>query len=364
MTDAARFAVLFGVFDMAHELTIRANGNAEMAFVGTTPWHGLGQRVQEGATIETWQAQSGMDWSANGAAVQYATADGMRTANERQVLYRSDTGAALGVVGVDYKPVQPAEVLEFFRDLTEAGGWHIHTAGTLQGGRKLWAMARNHTEGEASPGDRVRGNLLLATSLDGTMRTIAAMTAVRVVCANTLRLALARTNGADKIAVSHRTQFDADAVKQQLGVARESFEDFMGQARRMAETPIALEEAREVLRRLFGQPPRIISAQEETAAAAIDGGSLLSSLLLQQKNAATPLPVREQRSIPKVLELFHGAGRGADHPGSVGTRWGLFNAVTEHVDHQLGRTPDSRLNSAWFGRGHEVKAQALALLGA
>lgn len=49
---------------MAHELTLRANGRAEMAFVGETPWHGLGQRVTKGASIEAWQREAGMDWEA------------------------------------------------------------------------------------------------------------------------------------------------------------------------------------------------------------------------------------------------------------------------------------------------------------
>lgn len=53
---------------------------------------------------------------------------------------------------------------------------------------------------------------------------------------------------------------------------------------------------------------------------------------------------------------------GANAEGSAGTRWGLFNAVTEHVDHEMGRSADTRLDSAWFGRGHEFKSQVLELL--
>lgn len=345
---------------MAHDITQRANGFAEMAFTGTTPWHGLGQRVTEGATIEEWQTAAGLDWQAIEAPVQYQMGEGGRTMAypEKKVLYRNDTGAPLSVVGDGYKTVQPAEVLEFFRDMADSWQWTIHTAGSLKGGRKIWALARNHTEGDVTPGDRVRGNLLLATSLDGSLATVAAMTAIRVVCANTLRLALADTAG-KRVRVSHRSVFDADAAKSAVGVARESFDQFMERARRMAETPCHVNEARDILRQLFGQPARINPAEPVTMGGTIDGSEFAQLLT---RPLASDAAVREQRSVPKVLDLFNGKARGADHLGSAGTRWGLFNAITEHVDHQLGRTADSRFDSALFGKGHEVKTQALDML--
>jgi phage/plasmid-like protein (TIGR03299 family) len=348
---------------MAHEISIRANGHAEMAFVGTTPWHGLGQRVTEGAPLEVWAQQAGMDWKALEAPVTFQRADdqGTGTVADKKVLYRSDTGAPLSVVGDGYHVVQPREVLEFFRDLTEANEWHIHTAGVLRGGRKLWALARNHTEGEVQPGDKVRGNLLLATSLDGSMKTIAAMTAVRVVCANTLRLALADTK--DMHATSHRSEFDAGAAKRAIGVARESFATFMEQARKMADTPVHIEEARAILRELFGKPVILKAAPAKVSGGSIDGSDF-AQLLARPATLAGEERTREQRSVARALELFNGEARGSEHASAHGTRWGLFNAVTEHIDHERGRTSDNRLDAAWFGDGHDVKAQALKLLTA
>lgn len=370
---------------MAHELTLnKRTGQYEMAFVGATPWHHNGQRVTRGAKLETWAQEAYMQWTAERSVVQYMTPEGLRESKGDHIIYRSDTGARVGLVSEGYKIVQPIEVLEFFRDLTEAGDWHIHTAGTMKGGSRIWALASNHTEGQVVKGDSVRGNLLLATSLDGTLKTTAAMTAIRVVCANTLKLALSGLKkadgrkkgiqriGADKdgkttaIAVSHRSEFDASAVKAELGLARESFEVFMQQARQMAETPIGQEEAREVLRQIFGQPKPVKTTDEPVAISggAIDGSDFAQ--LLARPHAAVEAP-KEQRNIPKVLELFGsptqvGTGKGADHPGVAGTKWGLFNAVTEFVDHSMGRTDDSRLGEAWFGRGHAMKAEALHIL--
>lgn len=349
---------------MSHEITV-TNGTAEMAFVGQTPWHGLGQRMERGAPIIKWGESAGMLWSAKRAMVQYDIGHTFGTWPDREVLYRSDNGAPLGIVSDTYKIVQPMEVLEFFRDLTEAGGWHIHTAGTLQGGRKLWALASNHTEAEIVRGDRVRGNLLLSTSMDGTAKTTAAMTAIRVVCANTLRLAFSNL-GADAVEVSHRSHFDPDAAKEQLGVARESFDKFVIDARTLADKGCSLDQARDILRRIFGQP-RIVKPQNEEPVAVAKGtidGSELAQLLARPAVLTEDRAQRaiEQRTVTKVLELFSGAGRGADHQGVAGTRWGLLNAVTEHVDHSMGRTQDARLAAAWFGRGQAIKSEALQTL--
>src|ERR1051326_1794220 len=112
---------------MAHELTVRGNGTIEMAYVGETPWHGLGNELQPGASIEDWIAAAGMDWTAQRARVRYATgpgqtADDYLPFDDRVVLFRSDTKSPLGVVSDSFQRVQPREVLEFFRDLVGPAG--------------------------------------------------------------------------------------------------------------------------------------------------------------------------------------------------------------------------------------------------
>lgn len=379
---------------MAHQITRTDN----MAFVGETPWHGLGNRVTKGAPLETWEREANLAWRAVETPVRYLTESGtVATMPEKKVLFRSDNGEALAVVGEGYKVVQPREVLEFFRDLTEAGGWHIHTAGTLNGGRKLWAMASNHTEGEVAAGDKVRGNLLLATSLDGTLKTHAAMTAIRVVCANTLHLALSADGAgvtankdrtrtvrtgvqaigergkASAVAVSHRSEFNAEEVKRELGVARDAFARFMDEARALAEKPISDTDARDLLRQLIGKPT---AARIARAVASVQGnvtpaeliaanpamasanGDFLALLAKDGKGDA----VKEHRNVARILELYKGQGMGSQHVASRGTAWGLLNAVTQFVDHEAGRNADNRIASAWFGRGDELKQSAFQAL--
>ena len=338
---------------MAHELSIRETGKVEMAYTGETPWHGLGQEVTQGASIGVWTREAGMDWQAKQAPVFYHVSKDKpgspRNAVDHKVIYRSDTGDALAVMGSKYNIVQPVDVLEFFRDLTEDDGWYIHTAGVLRGGRKLWAMASNGESGEVtrkgSAKDPVTQNLLLATSLDGSMKTIAALTAIRVVCANTLAIAL--QDSGEKLQVSHRSIFDPSAIKRALGVSHESFKVFMEKAREMADTPIQLDESLDVLRCIFGSPV----AQQAPDANWMGKLTALAS--------APVIPeAKESRVVSRILELFDGAGMGADLKTAKGTRWGLFNAITQHVDQEMGRSDDTRLDSAWFGRGQGFKQQA------
>lgn len=342
---------------MAHELSIRANGKAEMAFIGgETPWHGLGQPVTKGASIGVWAKEAGMDWDAMEAEVRFrakGAKEVSRPVMSHKVIYRSDTKAPLGVVGERYNVVQPKQVLEFFRDMTEQGGWYIHTAGVLRGGRKVWAMATNgqiEKLGKKGKSDQIINQLLFGTSLDGSMKTVVKECATVVVCANTLAVALGeRKKG---VVISHRSVFDERAVKRALGLAQGSFDSFLSKAREMADTPIKMDEALDVLRKVFVVKP---------AAPKLDLNWMgdLSKL-------SDPMPVdddeKEARSVGRVLELFDGAGLGATLAGRKGTNWGLFNAVTQFVDHEMGRTPDTRLDAAWFGRGDEFKQSAYNLL--
>ncbi|WP_286975014.1 DUF932 domain-containing protein, partial [Pseudomonas sp.] len=102
----------------------------QMAYVGATPWHGLGSRLSENQPLEIWQREAGMDWKIQESPVHFK-ADSIgplgtiHSFPEQKVLYRSDTKAPLSVVSNRYQIVQPREVLEFYRDLTEVSGYEL-----------------------------------------------------------------------------------------------------------------------------------------------------------------------------------------------------------------------------------------------
>jgi len=317
---------------MAHELTQRSNGFVEMAFVGETPWHKLGQELEEGASIEQWQVAAGMDWSIERSPVRFNAQGNDQIYSGQSVLYRSDDNTPLSVVSNRYKPVQPREVLGFFRDLVAENGFKIHTAGTLMGGKRMWALAETGKFGEVCKGDGIGGFLLLSTSCDKTLATTARFTTVRVVCNNTLTAAVNRD--VNQVSFSHIQQFDHVAVKAQLGNAVESFGSFMEMAKHLQKAKLSAEEAKDFVSFLVATSVQL--ADEE-------------------------YDVTTNRAYKKILALFNEEAKGIELVGH--TKWGMVNAVTEYYDHfNPTRSDDARLNSAWFGAGERAKNQALDLL--
>jgi len=336
---------------MAHQIEMM-NGQAQMAFVGQTPWHGLGQRVSIGADIETWRRQSGLDYDVLSAPVMYAFAGQIKELEEKRVFYRSTDGHPLAVNSAAYCVHQPKEILEFFRRLAESVGAQIHTAGAIDGGRVIWAMAKMpDLTGSIVEGDGMRVNLVLATSVDGSMRTTAFMTAIRIVCANTLRLALGRAGL--KVAQSHRSGFDGERLEADLSTADSEFRGLLENARALTEKRVSKADAQDIVRELLAGE-RWSQYKAEAAKAQNTGATDADRLGLPTFKAP--------RGEARILELFAGAGRGATHHGSAGTAWGLLNAVTEYVDHERGNAADSRLTSAWFGEGNALKDQTFERL--
>ena len=255
---------------------------------------------------------------------------------EQKVLYRSDTHAALSVVSQRYKVVQPQEVLEFYRDLSEVAGFELETAGVLKAGRRFWALARTGKSACLKGNDVVHSYLLLATSCDGTLATMAIPTSVRVVCNNTLAMALQGAN-AGAIKVPHSTHFDALAVKRQLGVAVGQWDSFMYRMKTLAERKVKTHEAMNYFLKVICQTDQLGEG----------GGSGVSGLA-------------NERALKKVQALFEGHGRGAELQAAKDTAWGLLCSVTEFVDHEKqARSQDNRLDSAWFGQGALLKQRAL-----
>lgn len=365
---------------MAHELTLTAAGAAEMAYVGAKPWHGLGQQLQAGASIEQWKAAAGMLWHIRRAAVRYFADEDTRhdcielmTASDESVLFRSDTRAKLGIVSPDYEIVQPGQVLEFFRDLVADQGMQLESAGTLFGGRRFWALAKMGAQ-DVTPGDTVGGYLLLSTSADGSMATEARQTTVRVVCNNTLRAARSETGGrVAPVKLSHRSAYCDKKIKAQLGLSRDNFERAMEQLRTLAAIPVSEACAADFVRKLLrpeehaqqeAQKLALAQAAEAAQAVAIGAGvSDFAALLGKTARLSEPEPATKKRA-PRgegcILDLFARSAVGGNLPGAHGTAWGLVNAVTEYVDHHASaKTPDHRADAAWFGKGDELKQTAL-----
>lgn len=311
---------------MAHQIQ-------SMAYVNQVPWHGLGKLLTPHQPIEVWQQEAGMDWQIKDTPVLFNADQGpgsllnLRSNLDNKVLYRSDSLEPLSVVSKRYQVVQPSEVLEFYRDLVAAGGLELESAGVLKNGRKLWALAKTGQETLLKGDDRVKAYLLLATSCDGTLSTTAQFTSVRVVCNNTLQLAVADSKGSVK--VPHSTKFDPVLVKRELGLGLSAWDKFNDSIKQLADRKVNKFETMNFLVNVLGDPD---------------------------------LPLNEQpnnKAIQNVYNLFMGNGKGSDMASAKGTAWGLLNGITEHVDtHRRAMSQDHRLDSAWFGVGAAIKDRA------
>lgn len=320
---------------MSHELDM-ANGRANIAFTGDRKaiWHGLGQEIQEGSTIEQWIEAAGLNWEVKDADVTFSVPGeaplflpDLKVFKDRKVLYRSDNESPLSVVSKDFKVVQPKEIVEFFRDLVEKNNMKLSTAGSLFDGRRFWALAELGKDFEVVQGDKVSGYLLLTTAVDGSLNTTAKFVSTRVVCNNTLTVAL---NSASKgvVKVSHRAEWDADQVKVDMGLIDESWVNFIANTRKLANTKISQTQAYDFFKELLVED----FDKDFTKA--------------------------QERKVDNLMAFYnHGAGNqfGKD------TLWNAVNAVTENFTHGTGRrNPSHQFWDALYGFQNKLKDTAMS----
>ncbi|ECC3298848.1 DUF932 domain-containing protein, partial [Salmonella enterica subsp. enterica] len=307
--------------------------------------HGLGNQLTQNQPIEVWAQQAGMDWRIESSDVSYMAKNERGQSiimpyEEQRVLYRSDTHAPLSVVSQRYQEVQPMEILEFYRDLTEQSGFELETAGVLKGGKKFWALARTGQSTALKGKDVSNGYILLATACDGTLATTAQFTNIRVVCNNTLAIALrGQSSNAGVVKVPHSTKFDADKVKQQLGISVRAWDEHMYEMKQLSQRKVTQGEAAAYFDAVFNNTNMSVIDQEE-------------NIIQFYRNIATPNPAKEKsepngRAMAKVMDMFNGQGRGAELSSAKDTAYGLLCSITEFADHERrAMSTDHRLDSA------------------
>ena len=160
--------------------------NVETMFsVRETPWHGLGRIIMDAPASREALELAGLDWQVESRNI-YSGTGAMIPGYRANV--RSTDDAVLGVVSDRYRIVQNEEAFQFTDDLLGEGVTY-ETAGSLQGGKKVWMLARLPRK-YLIAGDQVEPYLVIFNSHDGSSGVKVSMTPIRVVCQNTLNLAL------------------------------------------------------------------------------------------------------------------------------------------------------------------------------
>lgn len=321
---------------MSHRLT----ATDTMFSRGATPWHGLGTVVADAPSISDAIKLAGLDWAVE-AQPNYTMVDGVMTPTPSQSIIRVDHDGKRSVVasvGPGYAPLQNDKAFAWFAPWLDSGKLTLETAGSLEGGRKVWILAKISGGPIKVKGDDVVEKfVLLAHAHDGTLAVRAGLTPIRVVCWNTLSAAIG-ANAQGKVA----REVDGIFRLRHAGDVAASLDAIKGS---IEQLDARLDSAGEAYRELASH-----NVPDEAALVAFMGA-------VYKQN---PQTFREGRRWPKLQELFEG-GVGQDLPGAKGTWWGAYNAITESVTHHAGRSVESRAKSSAFAEGAGIVARALEI---
>jgi phage/plasmid-like protein (TIGR03299 family) len=337
---------------MAHEITIRENGRAEAFYAGTPAWHGLGTVVENAPNSAEAMKLAGMLWEVEQRPI-YTVAefedidpDGDEIIRKERIQIadkvanvRADNNVVLGVVGKGYTPVQNADSFAFVDGLVADGEIRYESAGTLKGGKITWLLARMPGQLIVGDGDATDQYILFCNSHDGSKAVRVLPTAVRVVCNNTLTLALRQSTKIFSIRHTGQIMTRLDEARKVLGLVKTDFLAYGEKAKRLVDVKMSMTQFRSYLTQVFELPKTV-----------------------------DELTSHQKKVIESTIYNFRNDSKQQAF-GIAGTAWAGLNAVTQYVDHDMtvirsgqkssAQRAESRMNSALFGTGATVKNRAL-----
>jgi phage/plasmid-like protein (TIGR03299 family) len=335
---------------MSHGIT----NHDSMFSVREMPWHGLGVVLdQYPSSIDEALDKAGLGWKVTHGDVlvvkQPEWIDDFGTTRPAELLpargfkanLREDTGEVLGIVSDEYEVVDNRDAFTFL-DALIGSELHFETAGSLWGGRRVWCLARLPEYIELG-GDLSATYIYVANSHDGSMAVTAAVTPIRIVCANTLGAALRQAE--------HGAQ------------AQRTF-----RFRHTGNLQTKFAEARQVMGMTINYETRFKALADKLALEPIGASALehrvLRHLWVIDDDTGPRARANRERAIEHVLAIFRGRGPAGDTTGnSPGTKWTAFNAISEHLDY--GRRYTTRTNQVQRSfEDTSLKQRALELVSA
>lgn len=295
------------------------------------PWNDIGTRVENNSEVTTYEflKRAGANWTARKeplwmrAGVDNHAWLRQHVQTDAFALIRDDTCAVLNIVSKQYKPVQNAQIFEFFKEWCDAGEATIEAAGVLASGKIVWCLANIHVGFTLPGGDRVGGYLLFYNPHDGRAGGIKHI-GLRLTCANMLNM----LGAAAGFRIHHRSKFDPEYAKQTMGISREKMEKFARDCEFLSSRAC----------------PQILF------------GDYLRRLWPVEQNA------KGEVIIPRMHEKARAGWYAEQQAMLADTWWRAYNAVTYAIDHDKSRSDKAKLlNSNWFGAGEKVKVRALEI---
>jgi phage/plasmid-like protein (TIGR03299 family) len=312
------------------------NGKASMMYYGEKPWHGLGTELKKPATAEEAMKEAQLNFTVEKMPIFFnSPTKKLIEIVDKYATVRTDTNKALGIVGSRYEPVQNSQAFSFFDSLVGEGEAIYHTAGVLGDGERIWLLAKMpdyiKIKGVNGKEDVIEKFVLLTNSHDGSSPTIAKLTPIRVVCNNTLSAALRGTEQEVRI-------------------------------RHTASSEEKLREAHKILgltNQLYTQLGTIFNSFSNKKVTESQTKKFFEEIM--PDNVLAKHNTRTENNRTKLFELYE-TGMGSEF--SKGTVWGLYNAITEYVDHekysnkQMKDGDFNKLEKIWFNGGENIKHKA------
>tara|TARA_B100000131_G_scaffold192579_1_gene185098 strand:+ start:2746 stop:3702 length:957 start_codon:yes stop_codon:yes gene_type:complete len=300
-----------------------------MAYAGETPWHGLGVPVNNDLTPVQMMQKAGLDWTVDKVDA-FVRVGNQEIRTGQQALVRSSDNKILTNVGENWNPVQNEDAFNFFSEFVMSGDMDMHTAGSLRGGQMVWALAKTNESFDVFGDDKVDSYLLFSNPHQYGKSIDVRFTPIRVVCNNTLSMSLGME--ADKsVRVGHRVEFDADAVKETLGLAHEKFQQYKEMAEFLGSKRYDMESLIQYYNDVFPSTARNVEEPKPVTADTLS---------------------RAGKQALSVIDTQPGAQY------AEGSWWQALNSVTYITDHVQGRGEDTRLYSNWFGGNQLRKVRA------
>lgn len=310
---------------MAHEVE-------QMFVVGAAPWHNLGRKFEVPPSLEEALVAAGLDWK--------VTTEPLFSSQQEQVeamlTRRSSDNSILGVVGPSYVPLQNTEAFDFFKPFIDEKAAAIETAGSLRHGKRVWVLAKINRDPMVIKGnDVVEKYVLLSNSHDGTLAVRVGFTPVRVVCNNTLSMAIS-SEASKLIRIKHTKNVAAnlESVQEIMNLADSEFEATAQQYRMLTQKDINSKDLEKYVKIVFNTTQKLAEV----------GGDLSS--------------LSNKRILEQVIPLFE-KGRGNDMKEIKGTYWAAYNAVNEYLQYERGTDNQNRMDNMWFGDSARLNKKAL-----
>ena len=317
-----------------------------MAITNSVPWAGLNKNIsRESGKAEDIIKTANLNWTVSkrpmfiqgGLDSNGEIVSDIKVSDQVAVV-RDDTNTVLGCVGESYAPIQNTEMFAFFNSLVGVGNLNYDSAGSFYNGKRVFATAKTKGQIRIVGTDDISDSyIVVCNSHDGSLALKALFTNIRIACSNSLNAAIKGSKNSISLRHSGNISSRIAEAQQVLGLNVQYTNTFNEIANTLAKQLVDSKMVEQFLKDCFKPATKEINDEESTR---------VKNIQLQVKN------------------LFENDPKN-NMSGISGSKWALYNAVTQYADHEavsVKKNADNRMNSIMFGSSANLKQKAFDLI--